>query len=180
MIRAIADHHGFMRGSQTFGDSHHRTLHKADYLDTAKRLYVWTNAHLQDTGGLYWDNVKFDGRVEKTKFTYNTALMLRADALLHKITGEQKYLEEAEQVAKASEAHWFQKETGAITDSGMFAHHLCEAFFALAKEDHNPHWGDIVTQALVFVSVYLTPQPLLDRQKLRLPAFAVGAGRFQD
>ncbi len=128
----------------------YEVTHKADYLDTAKRLYVWTNAHLQDTDGLYWDNVKLNGRVEKTKFTYNTALMLRADALFHKITGEQKYLDEAERVAKASEMHWFQKETGAIADSGMFAHHLCEAFFALEKEDKDPHWRAIVTRALIF------------------------------
>ena len=123
---------------------------KADYLKTAKRLYLWTNAHLQDADGLYWDNIKLDGKLEKTKFTYNTALMLRADALLYKITGERKYLDEAERVAKASEAHWFQKGTGAIADSGMFAHHLCEALFALEREDKKPHWRDIVTRALVF------------------------------
>ena len=109
----------------------YEVTHKAEYLDTARRLYVWTNAHLQDSDGLYWDNVKLDGQVEKTKFTYNTALMLRADALFYGITREKKYLDEAERVAKAAEAHWFRKETGAIADSGMFAHHLCEAFFAL-------------------------------------------------
>ncbi len=125
--------------------------HKDAYLDTAKRLYVWTNDHLQDTDGLYWDNVKLDGRLEKTKFTYNTALMLRADALFHAITHEKKYLDEAERVAAASEAHWFRKETGAIADSGMFAHHLCEALFAVAQEDNNSHWREIVTRALVFV-----------------------------
>jgi mannose/cellobiose epimerase-like protein (N-acyl-D-glucosamine 2-epimerase family) len=125
--------------------------HRAAYLDTAKRLYVWTNAHLQDTDGLYWDNVKLDGQVEKTKFTYNTALMLRADALFYGITREKTYLDEAERVAKASEVHWFRKETGALGDSGMFAHHLCEAFFALAQQDNDPHWRDIVTRALVFV-----------------------------
>ena len=125
--------------------------HKADYLAAAKRLYGWTNDHLQDTDGLYWDNVKLDGRVEKTKFTYNTALMLRADALFYGLTHEKKYLDEAERVAKAAEAHWFRKETGAIADNGMFAHHLCEAFFALEQEDHDPHWREIVTRALVFV-----------------------------
>ncbi len=124
---------------------------KAEYLNTAKRLYSWTNEHLQDVDGLYWDNVKLDGRVEKTKFTYNSALMLRANALFHAITHEIKYLDEAERIAKAAEAHWFRKETGAIADSGMFAHHLCEAYFALAQEDKDPHWREIVTKALVFV-----------------------------
>lgn len=125
--------------------------HKPDYLDIAKRLYTWTNAHLQDTDGLYWDNVKLDGKIEKFKFTYNTALMLRADALFHKITGEQKYLDEAERVAKAAEAYWIKKETGAMADSGMFAHHLCEAFYAVAQEDNDAHWREIVARALVFV-----------------------------
>lgn len=125
--------------------------HKADYLDIAKRLYVWTNAHLQDADGLYWDNISLDGKVEKTKFTYNTALMLRADALFYDITHEQKYLDEGQRVAKAAEAHWVRKETGAMADSGMFAHHLCEAFFALAQQDKDPHWREIVTKALVFV-----------------------------
>jgi len=124
---------------------------KADYLAIAKRLYLWTNERLQDIDGLYWDNVKLDSRVEKTKFTYNTALMLRANALFYKITREKKYLDEAERIANAAEAHWLRKETGAIADSGMFAHLLCEAFFALAQEDKNPHWREIVTRALVFV-----------------------------
>ena len=125
--------------------------HKAAYLDMARRLYLWTNDHLQDTDGLFWDNVKLDGRVEKTKFTYNTALMLRANALFYGITREKKYLDEAERIAEAAEAHWFRKETGAIADSGMFAHLLCEAFFTLAQEDNNPHWREIVVRALVFV-----------------------------
>lgn len=124
---------------------------KTTYLDIAIRLYIWTNARLQDADGLYWDNVNLDGRVEKTKFTYNTALMLRANALFYGITHEKTYLEEAERIASAAEAHWFRKETGAIADSGMFAHHLCEAFYALAREDKNPRWRDIVSRALVFV-----------------------------
>ena len=125
--------------------------HKAAYLETAKRLYAWTNAHLQDSDGLYWDNIKLNGDVEKTKFTYNTALMLRSDVLFYGITGEKKYLDEAERTAKAAEAHWINKDTGAMSDSGMFAHHLCEAFYALAAEDNNPHWRGIVTKALLFV-----------------------------
>jgi len=129
----------------------YEVTHKDDYLAIAKRLYRWTNERLQDADGLYWDNIKLDGKIEKTKFTYNTALMLRANALLHKITGEPAYLQEAERVAKAAEAHWIQKDTGAMADAGMFAHHLCEAFFTLAREDKNPHWREIVTRALAFV-----------------------------
>jgi mannose/cellobiose epimerase-like protein (N-acyl-D-glucosamine 2-epimerase family) len=129
----------------------YEVTHKDSFLDIAKRLYRWTNDHLQDSDGLYWDNVKLDAKIEKTKFTYNTALMLRANALFHKITGEASYLEEAERIAKAAEEHWIRKDTGAMADAGMFAHHLCEAFFALGQEDKNPHWREIVTRALVYV-----------------------------
>ena len=89
---------------------------KPDYLTTARRLYAWTNAHLQDEDGLYWDNIKLNGRVDKTKWTYNTALMLRANCLLYQETHEKPYLAEAERLARAAEAHWVKPETGGIAD----------------------------------------------------------------
>ena len=61
---------------------------RQEYLITARRLTLWTNAHLQDTDGLYWDNIKLDGTVDKTKWSYNTALMLRANCLLFQETRE--------------------------------------------------------------------------------------------
>ena len=128
------------------------------YLEIAKRLYGWTNSHLQDTDGLYWDNIRLDGRVGKQKFTYNTALMIRANCLFHKITGEARYLEEAKRVAKAAEKMWV-KEDGAVADSGRFAHLLMESFLALYQEDKDPHWAETVERTLVYVHGHLlTPE----------------------
>lgn len=124
---------------------------KPVYLETAKRIYAWTNAHLQDKDGLYWDNIKLDGTVEKTKWSYNTALMLRANCLLAAITQEKSYLDEAERIAGAAEARWVHADTGAISDGGAFAHLLSEAFLALYHQDHNAHWLDLVHRALIFV-----------------------------
>lgn len=134
---------------------------RAEYLIAARRLYFWTNAHLQDTDGLYWDNIKLDGTVEKTKWSYNTALMIRANCLLYQETREkypqeaQGYLEEARRVALAAEAHWVKPETGAIADEGKFAHLLCEAFLTLSETDPNAervaHWRNLVRRTALYL-----------------------------
>ncbi len=120
------------------------------YLDTAKRLYAWVNSHLQAEDGLYWDNIRLDGQVNRQKFSYNSALMIRANCLFHKITGEARYLEEAKRVAKAAEQQWVRSD-GAIADSGKFAHLLLESFLAVHEQDHDPHWAEIVQRTLVYV-----------------------------
>lgn len=124
---------------------------KPEYLAQARRLYAWTNAHLQDTDGLYWDHIALDGTVNKTKWSYNTALMLRANCLFHALTGEKAYLDEAERIAKAAQARWVDPATGGIKDGGPFAHHLCEAFLALNDEDRDAAWLRTVRRALDFV-----------------------------
>jgi hypothetical protein len=124
---------------------------KPAYLETAKRLYQWTNAHLQDSDGLYFDNVKLDGTVDKTKWSYNTALMIRSNVLFHAITKDEKYLTEAQRLAKAAESRWIKPQTGGVADGAPFAHLLCESFLALYTEDHNRHWRDVVERALVFL-----------------------------
>jgi rhamnogalacturonyl hydrolase YesR len=124
---------------------------KRAYLDAGKRLYAWTNAHLQDTDGLYWDNMRLDGTLERTKWSYNTALMLRANCLLYAMTLEARYRDEAERLARAAEARWVRPATGAIADGGAFAHLLSEAFLFLSERDGNPHWRDVALRALAFL-----------------------------
>lgn len=121
------------------------------YLETARRLYDWTNAHLQDEDGLYWDNIKLDGEIDERKYSYNTALMIRANSLFHAVTGEARYLAEAQRIARAAEAKWVVPETGGIADGGRFAHLLLESFLAVHERDADPHWLEIVRDALTYV-----------------------------
>lgn len=120
------------------------------YLEIATRLYAWTNSHLQDTDGLYFDSINLEGRIGRRKFTYNTALMIRANCLFHKITGETRYLEEAERVSLAAEKFWV-RENGAVADSGRFAHMLMESFIALYQESGDKHWVETVERTLSYV-----------------------------
>jgi rhamnogalacturonyl hydrolase YesR len=130
----------------------HQLTHGRSDLDAAQRLYAWTNAHLQDPGdGLYWDNVRLNGRVNRTKWTYNTALMLRANVLLLSATGEQRYRDEARRLAAAAIARWVDPNNGAIRDEAAFAHLLVDALLELHAIDLDPRWREAATGAIRFL-----------------------------
>jgi len=115
------------------------------YLDTANRLYKWINDKLQDRDGLYFDKIYMaDGNIETTKWSYSSALMIRANCLFWEVTREQKYLLEAQRIARAAETHWVRTSDSLIADDSKFAHKLLEAFGRLSEYDHDPHWKEIV------------------------------------
>ena len=103
----------------------------AEQLDWAKRIVEWTNGAFQDADGLFWDNRTVDGELNKTKWTYNSALMIRSNILLHEATGEAAHLAEARRIADAGLAQWADPETGAISDTARFNHLFCEALLRL-------------------------------------------------
>jgi len=102
-----------------------------------QRLHTWVNATLQDKDGLYWDNIKLDGSIEKSKWTYNTALMIEADILLSKRQHDPKLLAHAERSADAGLAAWQDADTGRFQNDANFTHLLCEALIRLYEVDHN-------------------------------------------
>lgn len=121
-------------------------------LATSRRLYAWTCLHLQDEeDGLFWDNIALDGRVDRRKFSYNSALMIRANCLLYEITKEAKYLAEAQRIAAAAQSQWVDSKTGAMKDTGKFAHMLLEAFLAVHQQDGNPQWLQLATRIAAYV-----------------------------
>jgi hypothetical protein len=98
-----------------------------ELLATARRLFNWTTRELQDpSDSLYWDSVLLDGKIDRTKWSYNTALMIRSAGELFRLTGEPRFAAEAELMAKASEAKWLVE--GRFSDVGRFAHLLAESW----------------------------------------------------
>lgn len=98
-------------------------------LNQATQLYNWTCDKLQDKDGLFWDNINLNGEIGKAKFTYNTALMLRNNVELYKVTNDQKYLAEARRVADASLDYWTGAD-GKFGDDPKFNNWLCDALLA--------------------------------------------------
>jgi uncharacterized protein YyaL (SSP411 family) len=123
----------------------------AQHLATAERLYDWTCSHLQDDNdGLFWDNLRLSGRLDRRKYSYNSALMIRANCLSFEVTKDPKYLAEAQRIGRSAVTHWIVPETGAVKDGGRFAHLLLESLLAVGRLDQNPQWLDTVKSSVQF------------------------------
>lgn len=86
------------------------------YLDQAREWYEWLKNTLQDPEDkLYWDSAKLEDPenpdstivIEKAKYTYNAGQPMQAAALLYEITGDEKYLRDAQEIATAAYNRWF-------------------------------------------------------------------------
>jgi hypothetical protein len=78
------------------------------YLDSALKIFNWTNNKLQTPSKLYYDNISTkDGNISKATFSYNTGTMLESYVYLYEITGDKKYLEEANAIADSSLAYFY-------------------------------------------------------------------------
>ena len=79
------------------------------YLERGRALYAWTRTELLDPeDDLYYDNIRLDRTLGKAKFSYNSGQMIQAGALLHRLTGEKHYLEEARRTALSCLEHFFE------------------------------------------------------------------------
>lgn len=73
------------------------------YLDSAIKIFNWTNANLQTPDGLFYDNIRTKDRsLGKATFSYNTGTMLESNVYLYEITGDKKYLDAATTMAEKS------------------------------------------------------------------------------
>ena len=83
----------------------------SSYLQAGIRLYEWTKENLQDPAdGLYFDNKSLNGEIGRAKFAYNSGQMMQSAALLYRITGEKKYLQDAQRLAAACYNRFFSHD----------------------------------------------------------------------
>ncbi|CAM3674461.1 glycoside hydrolase family 76 protein [Isoptericola cucumis] len=80
------------------------------YLRWAERMVEWTDEHLLAPNGLYWDNIKLDGSIDRTQWSYNQGVPVGTFTLLYEATGEERYLAKAEAVAEASYRFYVTEE----------------------------------------------------------------------
>jgi len=81
------------------------------YLDTALILYHWVNKHLRSPSGLYYDNLQIPSlKIDSAIYTYNAGTMLQSNVLLYQITGNKKYLKEAEQIASSAKNYFYKND----------------------------------------------------------------------
>ena len=121
------------------------------------KIKDWTDKTLQDKDGLYWDNINLKGEIQKQKWTYNTALMIRTDVLLYQLRHTPADLAEARRVADAGLAAWTDPATGSLQkteDSPRFTHLFCEALLRLYDVTHDARYLDAVRRQATFGAKY--------------------------
>jgi predicted alpha-1,6-mannanase (GH76 family) len=72
------------------------------YLDWARRMDDWTNAHLLGPDGLYFDHLDLAGTVESTYWSYNQGVPVGVDVLFYQVTHDRGYLARARRTAAAA------------------------------------------------------------------------------
>ena len=111
------------------------------YLDWGKKFYGWMYRNLRDSTGVYSNDKKLNGSVNRTFWTYNSGSMLEAAVLLYQFTGENHYLVEAQQLARAAYRHFSQvPHDKALTmkiDVPWFVTVLFRGYEALYYQDHD-------------------------------------------
>jgi hypothetical protein len=76
------------------------------YLTWSERAYRWTRTCMRSAQGLYWNDIDFHGRINKSLFIYNSGLMIGAGACLYRATHQRSYLINAESDATAATRYW--------------------------------------------------------------------------
>jgi uncharacterized protein YyaL (SSP411 family) len=111
------------------------------YLNWGKKFYSWEYNNLRDTNGIYSNDKKLNGIVNRTFYTYNSGFMLEGAVLLYKFTNDKKYLQQAQQLAKDAFEYFTQaphdKRLNIQIDLPWFVTVLFRAYEALYKVDGN-------------------------------------------
>jgi hypothetical protein len=85
----------------------HAATGEPAYLEWGRRLVGWVERTLRDPAdGLYWDHIKPDGTIERTKWSYNQGTMIGATALLARFDDDAALLDHALEIARAALAHY--------------------------------------------------------------------------
>lgn len=80
------------------------------YLDWSIRMYDWVRDCMLAPNGLYWDHIDLAGVIEKTQWSYNQGTMIGAGVLLYRATGDQTYLDHAQDTATKALAFYAENE----------------------------------------------------------------------
>jgi hypothetical protein len=120
---------------------------QASYLQWAQTIYAWDNAHMEagpTANGLYYDTLTGSALTDSIQFTYDTGVMLEADVLWYRVTGNRQYLVMAQRLATAASAAFVDPADGVMAQAGpsgpAFNSIYLQAAADLSAADGNPQW----------------------------------------
>ncbi|MFC7374619.1 MULTISPECIES: glycoside hydrolase family 76 protein [unclassified Brachybacterium] len=95
----------------------HQITGEQQALEDALRWMDWGRSTLLAPEGLYWDNIKPDGEIDRTFWAYNQGVPLGTEALAYQITGDREHLDNALSLVEAIIAHFQPFEEGGELDA---------------------------------------------------------------
>lgn len=84
----------------------HQLTGESTALEDAQRWMAWGRDTLLAPNGLYWDNIKPDGDIDRTHWAYNQGVPLGCEVLAYEITGDKAHRERALDLIEAILAHY--------------------------------------------------------------------------
>ena len=112
------------------------------YLNWGTKFYNWMHDNLRNEDGLYYNDKKVaDGKTNPTYWSYNSGAVLEAAVLLYGFTRDNKYLTEAQFIAKNMYQHFqdakHDEHLNMQIDLPWFVTVLFRGYEALYKVDKN-------------------------------------------
>jgi hypothetical protein len=82
--------------------------HRAAYERAGTRIHTWVTRTLYDVdgSGLVYDHVRGDGAIDPTLYTYNQGVLVAADVMRYRLTGNPVWLAQAQSLASAALARF--------------------------------------------------------------------------
>jgi len=107
------------------------------YLDTAVVTYNWTKQHLLSADdGIYYDAIRVPSmKVDSAYYTYNAGTMLQSAVILYNVTKDQKYLDDAQNLARSAEKYFYKD--GKLPGGYWFNAVMLRGYMELYKVNNN-------------------------------------------
>ena len=113
--------------------------HQRAYLDFARKLVDWNRQCLRQSPGLYWNDITYDGVVDKTLWTYNSGAMIASATLLYQATHDRSYLRDAVAEAEGALDYWTADDR-LYQQPAIFNAYLLNDLLLLDSQAPNPRY----------------------------------------
>jgi hypothetical protein len=101
---------------------------------------------------LYEDTKKRGWRIGPGARGYENAVVMQTAIMLYKITGEEQYLRDAQNIGYAMEAHYIDWDSHRLNEVSKWGgHDMTDAYVNMYEIDNDPDWLNIAAGYLTFI-----------------------------
>lgn len=122
------------------------------YLADVERLWDWAAANIQLDSGRFSQGFDYNNNQPAGVDIVNaSSIGVSAHLEWYKATGDQTHLDEALAIANATVGRFINTDTNVISDEGLWAFELVEAYNALSLETGDTQWTERIVAGLTWL-----------------------------